>query len=71
MLKSMLAVGPHTASLRPTSSMFAEANNIPTNRNTIMKIVKLAVIAAVASLFAASCCPSAAPAPAPAPVSAK
>jgi hypothetical protein len=39
--------------------------------NTDMKIAKLAVIAAVASLFAASCCPSAAPAPAPAPVSAK
>ena len=27
-----------------------------------MKFVKLAVIAAVASLFAASCCPNAAPA---------
>jgi hypothetical protein len=42
-----------------------------TKLNTDMKIAKLAVIAAVASLFAASCCPSAAPAPAPAPVSAK
>jgi len=33
----------------------------------IMKIAKLAIIAAAASLLAASCCPNAAPAPAPAP----
>jgi hypothetical protein len=33
-----------------------------------MKIAKLAIAAAIVSLFAASCCPSAAPAPAPAPV---
>jgi hypothetical protein len=30
-----------------------------------MKIAKLAIIAAAASLFAVSCCPNAAPAPAP------